>query len=62
MALGGSADALDAIATVIAFTSLPRRGRWGILALTMGAAVASTRAATGLDSGQPERQRPWSDA
>jgi hypothetical protein len=51
VALGGSADAMDAVATVISFASLPRRSRWGILALTVGAAVASTRAAGGLDSG-----------
>ncbi len=47
---GGMADAVDALATVLAFGSLPRRSRWGILALTVGAAVVSTRAAAALDS------------
>ncbi len=39
VALGGTADAVDALATVVAFASLPRRTRWGILAMTVGAAV-----------------------
>ena len=49
MALGGMADAVDALATVLAFGSLPRRGRWGILALSTAAAVVSTRTAASLD-------------
>jgi hypothetical protein len=43
------ADAVDALATVLAFGTLPRRSRWGILAVTMGAAVVSTRVAEALD-------------
>jgi hypothetical protein len=50
VALGGAADAIDALATVIAFGSLPRRSRWGILVLTVGAAVVSMRVAVSLDS------------
>ena len=53
VALGGTADAVDALATVIAFGALPRRSRWGILAVTLGAAVVSTRVATSLDTGLP---------
>ncbi|MGA3149155.1 MAG: hypothetical protein ABSF33_17025 [Acidimicrobiales bacterium] len=49
VALGGTADAVDALATAIAFRSLPRRSRWGILALTVGAAVVSIRVAVSLD-------------
>lgn len=49
VALGGMADAADAVATVLAFGSLPRRSRWGILAVTVGAAVLSIRAAASLD-------------
>jgi hypothetical protein len=49
VALGGMADAVDALATVLAFGTLPRRGRWGILAVTVGAAVVSTRVAAALD-------------
>jgi hypothetical protein len=49
VALGGMADAVDALATVLAFGTLPRRSRWGILAVTMGAAVVSTRVAEALD-------------
>lgn len=50
VALGGMADAVDALATVLAFGTLPRRSRWGILAVTVGAAVVSTRVAGALDS------------
>jgi len=50
VALGGMADAVDALATVLAFGSLPRRRRWGILAVTVGAAVVSTRVAESMDS------------
>ena len=49
VALGGMADAVDAVATVLAFGTLPRRSRWGILAVTVGAAVVSTRVAEALD-------------
>ena len=58
MALGGMADAVDALATVLAFGSLPRRRRWGILAVTAGAAVASTRAAAALDARGTGVSRP----
>lgn len=50
VALGGSADVVDALATVVAFGALPRRSRWGILAVTVGAALVSTRAAIALDA------------
>lgn len=49
VALGGTADAVDALATALAFGSLPHRSRWSILAITVGAAVVSTRAAAALD-------------
>lgn len=51
VALGGMADAVDALATLLAFGTLPRRSRWGILAVTVGAALASTRVAEALDRG-----------
>jgi hypothetical protein len=51
VALGGTADTVDALATIVAFGSLPARSRWSILAVTVGAAVVSTRAAIALDSG-----------
>jgi hypothetical protein len=50
VALGGSADAVDTLATLVAFTHLPRRSRWGILATTVGAALVSTRVAIALDT------------
>jgi len=53
VALGGMADLVDAAATVVAFGTLPRRGRWGILAVTVGAAVTSTRVAVSLDGTAP---------
>ncbi len=52
VALGGMADLVDALSTVVAFGHLPRRSRWGILAVTVGAAVVSTRVAVSLD--QPD--------
>jgi len=58
VALGGMADAVDALATVLAFGSLPRRSRWGILALTVGAAVVSTRLAAALDTQPPGSTLP----
>jgi hypothetical protein len=58
VALGGMADAVDAVATVLAFGSLPRRSRWGILAVTVGAAVVSTRVAVGLDAPAPTDASP----
>jgi hypothetical protein len=50
VALGGLADGVDAVATIVAFRALPRRSRWGILALTIGAAAVSVRTASALDS------------
>jgi hypothetical protein len=52
VALGGVADLVDAGATVLAFAQLPRRGRWGIMAITLGAALVSIRVAVSLD--EPE--------
>jgi hypothetical protein len=49
VALAGMADAGDAVATVVAFAYLPRRLRWLVLALTLGAAAASFRVAASLD-------------
>lgn len=37
--MGVLADALDALVTVAAFRSLPRRGRWQVLAAAGGSAV-----------------------
>jgi hypothetical protein len=53
VALGGAADAVDAVATLLAFSAIPRRARWGILAVTAGAALVSTRVAESLDSPGP---------
>lgn len=49
VALGGTADVVDTAATLLAFTELPRFRRWGVLALTAGAAVVSLRIAADLD-------------
>lgn len=46
--LGGMADAVDAAATVMAFATLPRRGRWAVLALTLGAVAVSFAVAGAL--------------
>jgi hypothetical protein len=54
VALSGLADGIDALVTLMAFRSLPRRSRWGIAALTIGAAAVSVRAASALDS-EPDR-------
>ena len=54
VALGGTADAVDAVATVLAFGSLPHRSRWGILAVTVGAAAVSIRLAEALDPAADE--------
>ncbi len=50
VALGGVADAVDLLATLAAFGQLPRRSRWGIVAITAGAAAVSVRAAIALDT------------
>ena len=39
VALGALADAGDCLATIVAFKELPKRSRWLILALTLGAAL-----------------------
>jgi hypothetical protein len=49
VALAGTADAVDAAVTVLAFGRLPKLTRWGILASTVGAAVVSFRVALALD-------------
>jgi hypothetical protein len=54
VALGGVADSIDAVATLVAFAALPKRSRWGILAVTVGAAVVSTRLAATLDEAGTE--------
>jgi hypothetical protein len=54
VALGGVADLVDAMATVVAFGQLPRRSRWGIMAVTLGAALVSIRAAVTLDEPESE--------
>jgi hypothetical protein len=53
VALGGMADTVDALATVLAFASLPRQSRWLILATTVGAAAVSTRVALSLEQTDP---------
>jgi hypothetical protein len=49
VALGGVADSIDAVATLVGFAALPTKGRWGILAVTVGAAAVSIRLAASLD-------------
>ena len=49
VALAGMADAVDATVTVLAFRRLPTRARWAVLAVTVGAAVASFRLAVALE-------------
>jgi hypothetical protein len=55
VALGGLADGVDALATMVAFAALPRRSRWGMAALTVGAAAVSARAASALDTDRDAR-------
>jgi hypothetical protein len=50
VALAGVADAVDALATLSSFGELPRRTRWGVLAITLGAAILSTRVAISLET------------
>ena len=49
VALAGASDGVDALVTVAAFAWLPRRARWLVLGASLGAALASIRAATELD-------------
>jgi hypothetical protein len=58
VALGGAADAVDALSTVVAFGHLPRRSRWAILALTTGAAAVSLAVAASLDTAHPGTRHP----
>lgn len=59
VALGGMADAVDALASLVAFRTLPRVTRWGILASTVGAALVSFGVAASLDGAeQDERTEP----
>lgn len=61
VALGGVADSVDALATVVAFATLPRYSRWGILATTVGAAAVSIGVALSLPHPaleQPTRDQP----
>ena len=46
---GGLADSGDVLATLVAFRSLPRLGRWGVLAAAAGGAVTSRVLAPNLD-------------
>ena len=46
---GGFADAGDLLATVLHFRSLPRRERWGLLAITGGAALSARYLAPAVD-------------
>jgi len=46
---GGFADAGDFVATLVHFRSLPRRERWGLLAITSGAAVTARYLAPAVD-------------
>ena len=46
---GALADAGDAVATVLAWRSLPRVSRWGILAVTVGAVAAARVLAPAVD-------------
>ena len=46
---GGLADAGDAVATLLAFRTLPRAGRWAVLGASGGAAAAARLAAPAVD-------------
>jgi hypothetical protein len=46
---GGLADAGDLVATLLAFGTLPRLGRWAVLGSTAGAVAASRLAAPAVD-------------
>ena len=53
VALAGMADAGDALATLVTFAHLPKRIRWVVLGITVGASAASFRVAASLD-GAPD--------
>ncbi|HEX3980988.1 MAG TPA: hypothetical protein VHW93_07180 [Acidimicrobiales bacterium] len=61
VALGGMADAIDALASLVAFRTLPRITRWGIMASTVGAALVSTRVAIAFDGGEDPQGRTGTD-
>jgi hypothetical protein len=46
---GGLADTGDAVATLLAFRTLPRLGRWAVLGAATGAAAAARLAAPAVD-------------
>ncbi|MGO8875874.1 MAG: hypothetical protein ACLQNG_08940 [Acidimicrobiales bacterium] len=46
---GGLADTGDVLATLVAFRHLPKRTRWGVLALTLGAVAAAYVVAPSVD-------------
>ncbi|MGH8992813.1 MAG: hypothetical protein ACRDZ7_14995 [Acidimicrobiia bacterium] len=46
---GGMADAGDLVATLLAFSTLPKLGRWAVLGSTVGAVAASRLAAPAVD-------------
>ncbi len=56
---GGMADAGDAVVTVVAFRSLPARGRWAVLGAATSGAVAARLAAPGVDLPDPIPDRPF---
>ena len=55
---GALADAGDAMATLIAFSSLPRRSRWLILTLTAGAALVGGLVAADIDRPDSRVEQP----
>lgn len=48
LAAGGFADAVDAVATFIAWPSLPSRGRWAVAGAATSAAVGTAALCAGL--------------
>ncbi len=54
VALGGMADAVDTVATLMALGHLHPARRWLVLALTAGAATSSFWAASSLDAFRPD--------
>lgn len=46
---GGLADAGDLVATLVAFRSLPRSGRWMVVLMTAGAIAAARVASVSVD-------------
>lgn len=50
---GGLADGGDALATLVAFGSLPRLGRWAVLAAAAGSAAAAFTVARSVEAAPP---------